>query len=74
MSDEPITTDPATPAAETPPAAESTTPAAEDQRVPYDRFKQVNDERAALAAKVEELSTWKKDQEQAQLTEIERAQ
>lgn len=46
----------------------------EDQRVPYDRFKQVNDEKAALAQQVEELAAWKRDQEQAQLSEQEKLQ
>ena len=51
-----------------------TPPVVDEQRVPYDRFKQVNDERAALAAQVQELADWKAAQEAKSLSELEAAQ
>lgn len=72
MPDETTGTDETTTEETTPAAAAETT--GEEQRVPYDRFKQVNDERAALATQVEELAAWKKQQEEAQLSEQERLQ
>lgn len=49
-------------------------PPADDQRVPYDRFKQVNDERQALASQVEELAQWKATQEAKSMSDLEAAQ
>lgn len=45
----------------------------DEQRVPYDRFKQVNDQFAAARAELEELRKWREEQETAKLSEIERA-
>lgn len=44
-----------------------------EQRVPYDRFKQVNDQLAQSRSELEELRAWKDEQEAAKLSEIERA-
>lgn len=59
---------------EPPSGADQPDQAQGEQRVPYDRFKQVNDQLAASRTELEELRAWKEQQEQAQLSEIERAQ
>jgi hypothetical protein len=45
---------------------------AEEQRVPLDRFRSVTSENKELRAKLDELNSWKEEQEAAQLTELER--
>lgn len=42
--------------------------------MPYSRFTEVNDKLKAAQAEAEELRAWKEQQEQAQLSEIEKAQ
>lgn len=69
---------------QTPPPEPQPTPAAqpeqepaaggEEQRVPYDRFKQVNDQLKASTTELEELRKWRDEQEAAKLSEIEKAQ
>lgn len=44
-----------------------------DQAVPYERFKQVNDQLNASKTQLEQLQQWKDEQEKAKLSEIERA-
>lgn len=64
------------------PAVEAVEPAADavaepesaedGQRVPLDRFRSVTSENKDLRAQLDELARWKEEQEQAQLSEIER--
>lgn len=81
MSDQPAPPTPAPPV--TPPSAPSPAPPAppaqpaaeaEDQRVPYSRFTEVNDKLKTASTELEELRAWKTEQEQAKLTEVEKAQ
>lgn len=65
---------PAAPAAPTPAAATPATVEPGPGPVPYDRFKEVNDRARAAQDEVAQLRAWKEEQEQAKLTEIERAQ
>lgn len=44
----------------------------DEQRVPLDRFRAVTDENKTLRSELDELNRWKLEQEQAQLSEIER--
>lgn len=76
MADEPTTTpdpgqEPGTdPASTEPEATKGTT----DQRVPYERFEEVNNRLKAAETERAELLKWKEEQEAAKLTEIEKAQ
>ena len=60
--------------APSPQPSPGTQPTDEDQRVPYSRFTEVNDKLKAAQAEAAELKAWKEQQEQAQLSEIEKAQ
>lgn len=46
--------------------------AADEQRVPLDRFRSVTSENKELRGQLDELSKWKEEQEQAALSELER--
>lgn len=45
----------------------------DEQRIPYPRFKEVNDKLVASQTELDELRKWKDEQEAAKLSEIERA-
>lgn len=65
---EPTTTEPPAPA---PPAPVPPAPPA-GQTVPYDRFKEVNEELKSTRTQLEDLTKWKDEQEQKNLSELER--
>lgn len=54
------------------PGADATEQSEGDQRVPLDRFRSVTSENKELRTELEDLKKWKEEQEQAQLSEIER--
>ena len=70
-SDDTPAPDPLAPPVEAAPDAADSA-ASEDQRVPLDRFRSVTSENKELRAQLDELATWKAEQETAAMTELER--
>jgi hypothetical protein len=74
---QPTTPDPATPPAPAPPsqpASGSSSPPADDARIPKSRLDEEIQKRQALEAEATELRKFKEQQEDAQRTEVERAE
>lgn len=74
MADDPTTTDPGTEPATTEPGKDPEPKGTTDQKVPYERFQEVNERLKAQEAENVELKKWREEQEAAKLTEIERVQ
>jgi len=69
MSDQDITQD--TAAADTP-LAPATSGQVDDARIPLSRFQKVTDENRTLREQVEQLNSWKQEQEQAAMSDLDR--
>lgn len=67
MADDSTTEQPAEPEQDT-----TTTEPTDEQRVPLDRFRTVTAENKELRSQLDELAKWKEEQEQAQLSELDR--